>query len=180
MTAIAAVKADGKIWMGGDSAGVAHYHLHVRSDPKVFRLGEMLFGYTSSFRMGQIIQYHLRVEKPREDEDRHRYMVCTMIPAVRAALKEQGFLKTENGREEIGTFLVGWRGELYIIEDDMQVAMLHEPYAAVGCGQDLVLGSLHTTEQLDGPTPRERIEYALDAAVAFSAGVRGPFTILKT
>jgi len=37
MTAICAVVHDDKVWMGGDSAGVAGYSLIPRSDPKVFK-----------------------------------------------------------------------------------------------------------------------------------------------
>ncbi|KKN17732.1 hypothetical protein LCGC14_0962700, partial [marine sediment metagenome] len=51
----------GKAWMGGDSAGVAGHHTHPRRDPKVFRVGPVLIGYTSSFRMGQLLRYHLKI-----------------------------------------------------------------------------------------------------------------------
>jgi len=180
MTAIAGLIDGGKVWMGADSAGVAGLKLAVRRDPKIFRLGEFLFGYTSSFRMGQILRYYLQPAIPDEGQDGHRYMVLKFIPAVRKLLKEHGYLKKEHEREEIGTFLVGWRGELYSVDGDLQVGQFGQPFTSCGCGQDLVLGSLHTTEQLSGLSPSERIQMALHAAETFSAGVRGPFMILST
>ncbi|KKK85939.1 hypothetical protein LCGC14_2768260, partial [marine sediment metagenome] len=164
----------------GDSAGVAGYSLGVRKDPKVFKCGEFLLGYTSSFRMGQILRYYLRPETPKEGQAAFEYMVCVFVPAVRKLLDEHGYLIDKNGREEIGTFLVGWRGSLFTVEDDLQVAELAAPYAACGCGHDLALGSLCTTEQLTGLTARDRLMMALEAAESFSAGVRGPFVVLKT
>ena len=179
MTAIAGLIDNGKVWIGGDSAGVGGYSLHLRSDPKVFKKGEFIIGYTSSFRMGQLLRYYLTPDTPKEKQDEFEYMVKSFIPSFSQVMKDNGYLKTELGREETGTFLVGWRGKLYVIYDDMQVAELATPFAACGCGQDLVMGSLHTTEQFD-IKPEERINIALGAAESFSAGVRGPFTVVST
>lgn len=179
MTAIAGIAQDGVVWIGGDSAGVGGYSLSVRTDPKVFLNGEFIFGYTSSFRMGQILEYDFTPPTPQESEGGMAYMVRKFIPAVKSALKSGGYQTNESGEDRGGTFLVGWRGELYEIESDYQVARVVQNYHAVGCGDDLALGSLHTTAQYD-LTPKERIKMALEAAEEFSAGVRGPFTILST
>lgn len=179
MTAIAGIVENGRVWIGGDSAGVGGYALVLRKDPKVFKVGEFVIGYTSSFRMGQLLRYHLSPPKPHEGESGHEYMVKAFIPAVRDVLKQHGYLKNDNGREEIGTFLVGWRGSLYEVYDDLQVGELIAPFAACGCGHDLAIGSLHTTQGMK-MKPADRITQALSAAEAFSAGVRGPFTIISS
>ena len=180
MTAIAGLVDKDTVWIGGDSAGVAGLSLGVRRDPKVFVLDDFVLGYTSSFRMGQVLRYYFTPPLPDEGQEPHEYMVLKFIPEARQLLKTHGFLQTKDGREEIGTFLVGWRGRLFSVEDDLQVGELLESYTACGCGHDLVLGSLHTTEQLTGLTAKDRLDMALDAAEAFSAGVRRPFTILRT
>jgi len=74
--------------------------------------------------------------------------------------------------------MIGWRGRLFCVYSDLQVAESAWPFMALGCGDHLALGSLHSTEEYQH-TPRERLTLALQAAEAFSAGVRGPFTILK-
>lgn len=178
MTAIAGLVDNGKVWIGGDAAGVGGYRLFVRKDPKVFVVGEFIIGFTSSFRMGQLLMHYLRPGKPVENQNEFDYMVRSFVPAIRKIFGDHGYLETYNGQESGGSFLVGWRGKLYVIESDFQVAELITPYAACGCGEHLVLGSLHATDNFD-ITPKKRISMALKAAEDFSAGVRGPFTILS-
>ena len=177
MTAIAGIVEDGKVWIGGDSAGVGGLSMSTRTDPKVFINEEFVFGYTSSFRMGQLLEHEFTPPTPFEKEHGMSYMVKRFVPAVKATLKAGGYQTNENGRDQGGTFLVGYRGELYEIECDYQVARVRQAYHACGCGQDLVLGSLHSTNEFE-LTPEMRITMALDAAVEFSAAVRGPFSIL--
>lgn len=81
MTAIAGVAEDGKVWIGGDSAGVGGLNLETRTDPKVFVNGDFLFGYTSSFRMGQILEHEFSPPKPYEGEQGMPFMVKLFIPA---------------------------------------------------------------------------------------------------
>lgn len=177
MTAIAGIVEDGKVWIGGDSAGASGLSLTVRSDPKVFINGEFVFGYTSSFRMGQLLEHEFTPPKPHEGEDGMPYMVKRFIPGVKSTLRSGGYQVSRDGQDTGGTFLVGYRGQLYMVHNDYQVARLKQPFAAVGCGEDLALGSLYTTREFD-LSPRARIEIALEAAAEFSAGVRGPFTVL--
>jgi len=152
--------------------------MQTRSDPKVFTNGEFIFGYTSSFRMGQLLEHEFTPPTPYEGEKGMGYMVKRFIPAVRQLMKDGGYQETHNGQEWGGTFLVGYRGQLYEIENDYQVARVRQAYHACGCGQDLALGSLHATEQFD-LSPKERITMALEAASEFSAGVRGPYSVFS-
>jgi hypothetical protein len=172
MTCIVGIQHEGRVYIGGDSAGVADYSLTLRADAKVFTNGPYVMGFTSSFRMGQLLRYALKAPTPKGNID--RFMVTTFIDAVRDCLDNGGFLTTKNGVTEGGTFLVGVNGHLFSIEDDFQVGRSHDGYAAVGCGQDLALGSLFTTR---GEEPRARIKKALQAAAHHSAGVAAPFVI---
>ena len=74
-----------------------------------------------------------------------------------------------------GTFLVGYKGRLFIVHSDYQVAIPSQQFAACGCGQDIALGSLYSTASR---SPLKRIELALKASQEFSAGVREPFHII--
>ena len=77
-----------------------------------------------------------------------------------------------------GTFLLGYKGKLYSIDSDFQVGIPSLQYDAIGCGAELVLGSLHTTAKFN-LDPQERIELSLEAASTFNAGVQGPYVVLK-
>jgi len=184
MTCIVGLVDKDNVLIGGDSAGVSELNLILRADEKVFTLCSddtvWVFGFTTSFRMGQLIRYELQLPSI-DDGDRnylHKFMVKKFIPALRKCLEDGGWLKKEDGREEGGEFLVGVLGKLFLIHDSLQVGESTYPYNAVGCGQSIALGALYASE--GHPSPEERILLALKAAQAFSAGVREPFKIVQT
>ncbi|GAA4950353.1 hypothetical protein GCM10025331_43300 [Actinoplanes utahensis] len=166
----------GSVFIGGDSAGLSGLSLAVRADTKVFRNGGYLFGFTSSFRMGQLIRYSLSLPDPGDDLD--RFMVTTFVDTLRDCLKTGGWARKDEEQELGGTFLVGVRGRLFTVHDDYQVAKAADGYSAIGCGDQVALGALYATSGR-GMRPRARIRLALGAAERFSAGVRGPFTCLR-
>ncbi len=174
MTAVAAVTNGRRVWIGADSAGVAGYQLTVRADEKVFRRGPFVMGFTTSFRMGQLLRYTLTVPSHGPGLDDRAFMATCFVDSVRACLKAGGYAKRESEREEGGTFLVGYRGAIYQVHGDYQVAVPDTLYDACGCGQEIALGALHAMTRDELP-PWVRIRRALEAAEAHSAGVRRPF-----
>ncbi len=58
MTCIVGVTDGTEVVLGGDSAGVSieTRQLEVRANRKVFRRQDYVFGYSGSFRMGQILR----------------------------------------------------------------------------------------------------------------------------
>lgn len=174
MTCIVGLVHNGSVFIGGDSAGVAGWDLTIRRDPKVFRNGPYLIGYTSSFRMGQLLRFNLTVEEqdPRHDDERH--MMTTFVDAARQCFKEGGYAKIDSSQEEGGHFLVGYKGVLYRVCGDFQVGIPMSQFDAVGCGDQVARGALFASTL---KSPNERIKVALQAAEQFSAGVRGPFIV---
>jgi hypothetical protein len=175
MTAIVGLVHQGRVLIGGDSAGLAGYQLSVRRDPKVFCNGPYAFGFTSSFRMGQLLHHAFSPPEPPVNQDGlHRFMCTMFVDALRGCLKDAGWATAENGREAGGEFLVGVSGRLFEVHEDFQVAEMHDGYAAVGCGDDIALGALFATAHIGGD-PERRVLTALQAAERHSGGVRGPF-----
>lgn len=177
MTVIVGLVHKHRVHMGGDSAGVAGYALTIRTDTKVFATGPYVMGFTSSFRMGQLLRHALQAPAPEGGLD--RFMCTTFVDSVRACLKDGGWAKKDADQEQGGTFLVGVHGHLYTVDSDYQVAEPADGYAAVGCGDELALGALHTTTTL-GMKPQARLTAALAAAAHHSAGVRGPYAFATT
>jgi hypothetical protein len=176
MTCIVGLVDNGNIYIGGDSAGVdGRYGLVVRSDKKVFTNGDFVMGFTSSFRMGQLLAYGFSPPVPRVGVDTMEYMVTEFIDAVRNRMKHGGYVKIRDSAEEGGTFLVGYKGRLFHISDDFQVGESTHGYDACGCGDHLALGSLRSTR--DWTDGKKRVLEALETAETFSAGVRGPFFV---
>jgi ATP-dependent protease HslVU (ClpYQ) peptidase subunit len=173
MTCIAGLIDNDKVYIGGDSAGISNYDLTIRNDPKVFKNGSFLFGFTSSFRMVQILRFKFKPPYHKPEINAEEFMTTEFIDAVRQCLKENGYAEINNNQETAGTFLVGYQNSLFIIDSDYQVGISHFNFAAVGCGAPYALGSLNSTSG----NPEERIKKALETAERFSAGVRGPFKI---
>lgn len=174
MTCIVGLVDKGDVYIGGDSAGVAGLSLSIRADEKVFGNGPFIMGFTSSFRMGQLLRYKFSPPAQTVHQDDMEYMVTSFIDAARQCFSTNGF--GDKDATVGGTFLVGYKGNLYTIEGDYQVGKSQASFDAVGCGSDLALGSLYSTEGLD---PKERVNLALSAASTFSAGVAPPFVILR-
>jgi hypothetical protein len=176
MTCIAGLIDGGKVFMGSDSAGVAGYDLTLRADPKVFTNGSFLIGYTSSFRMGQLLRFKFKPPYHKPETGIDEYMMTDFIDAVRQCFKDNGYAEVKNNQETAGTFLVGYKGRLFTIDSDYQVGESLNKFDAVGCGGVFALGSLASTTG----DPKERMQKALETAERFSAGVRGPFVILSS
>lgn len=181
MTCIVAIKHNGTIYMGADSAGseVGGIAIRTRSDEKVFVADGFIIGFAGSFRLGQLLRYSLTVPEQSSKQDDMLFMVDTFIDSIRYMLREKGVLSKESETEyQCGEFIVGYRGNIYMIEGDFQVACPIEDYMAAGSGDQAALGALYATEDM-GIEPENRIRIALEAAQEYSLGVREPFNILK-
>lgn len=179
MTCIVGIEDAGVVYVGADAAGTDDdFSIASRRDEKVFINDTFIMGFTDSFRMGQLLQYALDIpEKPAKKSDMD-YLVVDFMVAVRDTFKEHGYLHKDDGREDGGTFLVGFNGTLYTVHEDFQVGSSIDGYAAVGCGDAYALGSLHSTKDYEF-APRERIRMALEASAHHNAAVRKPFKILQ-
>lgn len=174
MTCIAAIAEGGVVYMGGDSAGVGGLSLTVRADEKVFRTGPYVMGFTTSFRMGQVLRFSQEWPVPPRS-NLLRFMATEFVDSCRSHFKTAGWMGKHNDREQGGTFLVGVRGQLFAIHEDFQVAWPADRYSAVGSGGEVALGALAVSR---GRPPRERIRAALAAAEHHNAGVRRPFRVV--
>jgi hypothetical protein len=96
-------------------------------------------GFTTSFRMGQLLHHAFKAPKPKGDLA--RFMATVFVDALRACLKDGGWARKDPEQEQAGTFLVGVPGRLFAVHDDYQIAEPAGGYAAVGCGGDLALGA---------------------------------------
>lgn len=175
MTCIVGVADERGVWIGGDSAGVSGWLSHVRADTKVFERGPFIMGFTTSFRMGQLLRHALDVPQQPPNQPIDEFLATTFVDAVRKCLKDGGMAKKESDVESGGTFLLGYHGSLYRVGNDYQIAETIDGVDAVGAGNELALGALWATAA-DEPT--DRITTALEAAAHYSAAVRGPFTVV--
>lgn len=177
MTCIVGVSDGQRVLLGGDSAGVSFEDQEVYSlrTAKVFATGAYVIGYTTSFRLGQILRYTADLPQPPLN-DLVRFMSTAWVEAVRQSLSREGF---EDSLSPRGSLLVGVRGRLFGIGKDFHVIEGRTPYAAVGCGRLIAYGALFATEEVHLDL-EQRAECALLAAQQYSPGVRGPFSYVQS
>jgi ATP-dependent protease HslVU (ClpYQ) peptidase subunit len=178
MTCIVGIRSSQGVSIGGDSATTNESGLQtILASSKVFFIQNketrMLLGCTTSCRMMQLLQYELHLP-PYEGRDVVEYLVTRFVNAVRDCLKQGGFARKEDEREEGGNFLIGFQGRLFEMQSDYQISEPTNGYEAVGSGAKFALGALFVTPHLE---PEARIEQALQAATYHNAYVRPPFIV---
>ena len=108
MTCIVGIVDKDEVIIGGDSAGVAGLNITIRKDTKVFKNGPFIMGFTSSFRMGQLLMSSkFKPSKQKARQSDYDYMITDFIDCIRKLFKTSGYLTIHNNEEAGGTFLVG-------------------------------------------------------------------------
>lgn len=176
MTCIVGHVRDGKVYIGGDSAGSDGQCIKSRKDEKVFIKGDMAFGFTSSFRMGQILRYSFVIPEHGPKKDNFEYLCSDFIDALIDCFTSKGYARIDNNEIEGGQFMLGYKGKLYFIDSDFHVAEASGDYDACGSGEPYALGAMMAT---DNPIPELAIIKALMVAEFYCPSVRGPFNIVS-
>jgi len=177
MTCIIGLAEDNKVYIGGDSASGSSNSWTVRATTikKVFLRPPFIFGCSLSFRMMQLLRYRLyNIPEQHANYSNEEYLVKEFIDPVRELFKEHGYARIKDNEEEGGSFLVGYRNQLYLIDTDFQVNESLDGLRALGCGEDFALGAMKALEHLP---PKKRILKSLEIAAYFSGGVMPPFIV---
>jgi len=176
MTCIVGWIGKDRVYVGGDSARAEGWQVRQTSINKVLKKENFLFGYTTSFRMGQIIQHHVKLPERKKLQPILDYLVVDLIEAIRKQLTEKGFTKKQDNRETGGSFIIGCSEGIFRVDADFQVNSASDGLEAVGCGEDYALGAM---KALNNVSDKQRIQRALETAAYFCGGVLPPFTILS-
>jgi ATP-dependent protease HslVU (ClpYQ) peptidase subunit len=173
VTCIIGLKHGGKVYIGGDSGAIAGYEYGITTYPKVFLKDSLAIGYTHSFRMAQIIQYLTPTVAHDEAYSDFEYTV-QVVEKIRESLKAHGFTKLDNGQEEGGNFLIGYKRELYRVSSEFAVLTYDSPFWSVGSGSEYALGAMAASPKIN---PERRITQALDIAAQFCVHIKRPYAI---
>ena len=171
----------GTVRLGADSASSNGWTIRDTKTPKLcgFKYPhldpegdgfDLVLGYTSSYRMGQLLMQALTVPS-RGHDDVEKWVVTKFVPAVRDVFKTGGFAKVDSNVETGGTFLLGIEGRLFEIQDDYSALEAIAPFGACGSGEAFAMGAMATGASIDD---------ALKVAAELTATVRGPFNFIET
>jgi ATP-dependent protease HslVU (ClpYQ) peptidase subunit len=175
MTCIIGLEDKSGIYIAADKISSNGYITRDTSIQKVFRKNEYVIAYTSSFRMGQLLQHV--IELPLSpDAVTIEFMVRTFIESIRKGFKEYGYSKIDSNQEEGGRFIVGVKNSLFHIYDDYQVAQYIDGFTADGSGQYFALASMEALKNIE---PEERIRKSVQIAAKLCATVSPECEIIK-
>ena len=178
MTCIVATRSRKGVIIGGDSLGSDGYGSTVRQDPKVGRVGEYLFGFCGSFRVGQVLLFDFDPPEPsrKTAPEIYRFLVAEFIPKLRETMLGAGVLKIEDKIEEFdgAAFIIGIHSHMFYVEEDLQVGWPNTPYFSVGSGEDYAMGAMYNAYK-QKKRGEDLLMAGLNAAEQFSVGVGGPF-----
>lgn len=134
MTCIIGMVQNNKVSMIGDKEGSDGFTKNIFSKtPKVFHVGDFILGYTTSFRMGQILQYSWTPPKKSLDDNDDYYIYKIVVDSIKKCFEDNGFGHKPKAELETGNFLIGWNGRLFEMQSNLSL-MEHSEFASVGCG----------------------------------------------
>lgn len=176
MTCIAAIiDDDGVGHIASDSLGSNGHSKDVYKDQKVFTNGKFLVEYTSSYRMGQLLQYRLSLPKQRIGQTIDEFMYIDFVDAVRSLLKENGYMMINSNREEVGSFLVVTEGRIWQMQDDLSLLESSDGFDACGSGAHHAQAAMHVLKRHSQLklAPKEIPTIAIETASRYVATVGG-------
>ncbi len=179
MTCIVGYVDDKGVHVGVDSLGSNGSSKVVRKDTKVFIKEDMIFGYTSSFRMGQLLRFKLNIPKCDEDKDVYEYMCTDFIDAVIKCFDDGDYTEMDKNVKEGGVFLVGFKGRLFKVQSDFQVGETTSLIDTCGSGGLVAKGAISALLQYAPSIDTKKLlTIALESAETYIPSVQGPFKIL--
>lgn len=168
MTCIVGLAHHHKVYMGCDSQATVGWTFRELVTPmhKVFRRGELLFGGTGRFSDIQLMEHILPIVPPTKHESDIHYLIEKIAYPLRDNVYDPDNFSS--------SFLIGYRGKLYLLASDFSVTCFVDGFDAVGSGDFVALGVMEARKDLP---PKKRIKKALRVASKFMGGVGGPFHI---
>jgi len=180
MTCIVAKVQDGRVWMAGDQEGSDSFrYKEYPNNPKVFWNEDFMIGYTSSYRMAQILQYSWEPPSRIEGVSDDKYLYKSVIDSIKKCFEDNGFGHKDGTEFSSGNFLLGWKGRLFEFEGNLQI-LEHLDFASVGCGCYHAYAAMKAMYKFEvyKDSPQDFLAEALDIASDCVSGVGKTYTVI--
>jgi len=177
MTCIVGLMENGKVYIGADKSSSCGGVIRKTALNKVFKKGSYIIGYTTSFRMGQLLEHVIELPEPPEAGADLHFMVSSFVEKIRKDFKGYGFSTVDNNEETGGTFLVGVNRKIFKINSDYQVGLYEDNFACCGSGEEYAEAVMEALKDI--VSPKERIAKAIKIAGKFVMSVTQDCVILE-
>lgn len=158
MTCIVAVECSDGAIIGGDYCGSNGFTYSIVSQPKVFEHSNILFGFTSTFRFGQLIEHMLDNDvlyPPQTGSEVYRWLIKDFVPKLRKVIDDQKY----NISDGCNAILVV-NNQVWELQQDLSVLRYEVGLASVGSGAFHAQSSMLTQMMLKFPDSRPTMDEA--------------------
>lgn len=137
---------------------------------KVFEKNGIVYAVSGSINLNNELRYNFNYKILNWETN---YFETELFTDYRNALKD--FIKNADNclteqNEVDGQILIGAKGNLYVIQNDLSMTNVMKNYYCIGCGSSHALGSLYTTHSLIKIPVKKKLQLAIEAAGEFSMG----------
>lgn len=196
MTCIIAHTNGTSSFIAGDKLGSNGFTKSVQAEPKVFekefikhnedgltRTKEvMALGYTTSFRMGQLLNYNLNLPEQVAGETFAQYLVLKVIPIIRQMFKEEWGSRDASQDVGGGQFIILHNHTIYEVQEDFSVLQPKTQITAVGSGTYHAIAAMAAYLEVQDETKvhlHNRVESIFKIVSDNVTSVSSEFDILK-
>lgn len=181
MTCIVGIIKNNKVYLAGDSASSFDHMSDSINVKKVFHNvynNDFIFGYTSSFRLGALLQYKFIPPENNWGWDFQRYIATDFINSLKECITEDNYDVRENGLK----FLLGFKNNLIEIQNDYSFFFYsnENEFDSIGCGEQLAKGALSILVKDFNKYPEDILFESLNAVEKYDAYVKSPFHCVHT
>lgn len=122
------------VYLAGDKCGSNGFTKDNYTKSKIFKRDDYAFGYTTSFRMGQILEFaDISKDLPSWKQEKNLY--TSFVDWVRNSMDKGGFLETKSGVLKCGNFIFYNGNILCEFQDDLSVLIPEDGLMACGSGE---------------------------------------------
>ena len=197
MTCIIAHTNGKSSFIAGDKLGSNGFTKSVQTESKVFekefikinddagltRTKEiMAIGYTTSFRMGQLLTYSLNLPLQDANETFPQYLVLKVIPIIRTMFKDEWGYRDASQDVGGGQFIILHNHIIYEVQEDFAVLQPKTQITAVGSGTYHAIAAMEAYIEVQDETKVElhnRVKSIFKIVSDNVTSVSSEFDILK-
>lgn len=174
MTCIVGVKHDGNVYIGSDSrASNSFVHSNILGMSKIGIIEgsnqKIIYGISGKQRLTNVVKNKVTLPEKTSSMNDDNYIFEIVESIRKQAEKYNATITKDNKVDSESNWLLGYKGRLFIVQDDFSYFEWTEEYVTTGSGTYHADGYLYSKQHEDNP--KLRIETAIKAAAYYVNGV---------
>jgi len=174
---------DKYLYLAGDKCGSDGFSKDNYIKPKIFKRDDYAFGYTSSFRMGQLLE-HSNISKDLPSWKEEENVYTSFVDWAKTSMKNGGYLQENNGVASGGNFIFFNGKSLYEVQSDFSILVPNDGLLAVGQGEYHAKGIMRAYMSL---VKENKVKFNIDDLIelvyktvsSLTTGVSYEYDVLK-